>query len=110
MTEPPIEPPAGKRPPKLVLRLYVTGSSPRSLRAVANLKQFVDELLEGTAQLDVIDIYQDPEAAKKAQIVASPTLIKEHPLPIQRVLGDLSDRRKLAAVLAIDVEEASDWP
>lgn len=90
---------------RLVLRLYVAGSSPRSLRAVANLREFVNEVLRGSAEFEVIDIFQDPEAAKAAQVVASPTLVKESPIPMQRILGDLSDRRKLAAVLAIDLEE-----
>src|SRR5512146_2235887 len=73
-----------------VLRLYVTGATPQSVRALANIKRICEEYLDGSYRLDVIDLYQQPQLARAAQIVAAPTLIKQTPLPVRRVLGDLS--------------------
>ncbi len=77
---------------KVVLRLYVAGSSSRSLRAIENAKAICDEHLAGSYELDVIDIFQQPKLAKDDQILAVPTLIKKLPLPLRRFIGDLSDR------------------
>lgn len=74
------------------LRLYVTGMTPRSLRAIANIKQICEEYLEGRYDLVVIDVYQTPALAKGEQIIALPTLIKRLPGPLRRLIGDLSDR------------------
>src|SRR5512140_3677378 len=73
-----------------VLRLYVTGTTARSVRAIANMKKICDEHLPGRYRLEVIDLYQQPELAQMQQIVAAPTLVKELPLPVRRVLGDMS--------------------
>jgi circadian clock protein KaiB len=74
------------------LRLYVTGLTPRSSRAVSNLKAVCDEYLAGRYDLEVIDLYQQPVLARGEQIIAAPTLIKKLPLPMRRIIGDLSDR------------------
>ncbi|HEY7716217.1 MAG TPA: circadian clock KaiB family protein [Candidatus Binatia bacterium] len=74
-----------------VFRLYVTGASPQSLQAIENLKQLCDENFPGRYELDVFDIYQQPELAKQAQLVAAPTLIKDRPLPVRRLIGNLSN-------------------
>jgi len=84
-----------------VLRLYVTGMTPRSERAVRNLQAICDEYLEGRYDLDVIDIYQQPVLTKGEQIVAAPTLIKKLPLPMRRIIGDMSDRERV--LLGLDL-------
>jgi circadian clock protein KaiB len=84
-----------------VLRLYVTGMTPRSERAVRNLQAICDEYLEGRYDLDVIDIYQQPVLTKGEQIVAAPTLIKKLPLPMRRIIGDMSDRERF--LLGLDL-------
>jgi circadian clock protein KaiB len=84
---------AARRPPdRYVLRLYVTGMTSRSSRAVNNLRAICDEYLEGRYDLEVIDIYQQPVLATGEQIVAAPTLIKKLPLPLRRIIGDMSNR------------------
>ena len=80
---------------KYILRLYVTGSTGRSLRAVHNLKKICEEHLLNDYDLEVIDIYKDPEAARAEQIIAVPTLVKKLPEPIRRFVGDLSNTQKI---------------
>ena len=75
-----------------VLRLFVTGMTARSSRAVNNLRAICEEYLEGHYDLEVIDIYQQPALTKGEQIVAAPTLIKRFPLPMRRIIGDMSNR------------------
>ena len=75
-----------------VLRLYVTGMTARSSRAVNNLRTICDEYLQGRYELEIIDIYQQPALTKGEQIVAAPTLIKKFPLPMRRIIGDMSNR------------------
>jgi len=83
------------------LYLFVTGSTPRSMRAIANMRQICDENLEGRYSLEVVDIYDHPEAAQEQQIVASPTLVKVLPEPLRRIIGDLSDKERVLAGLNI---------
>jgi circadian clock protein KaiB len=77
----------------MVLRLYVAGTSPRSLRAIQNAKEICDEFLPGRHELQIVDILQQPTMAKDDQILAVPTLIKKLPTPLRRFIGDLSDRK-----------------
>jgi circadian clock protein KaiB len=95
--------PAGLAPPleRYLLRLYVTGMTPRSARAVKNLRAICDECLEGRYDLEVIDIYQQPVLAKGEQIIAAPTLIKKLPLPMRRIIGDMSNRERV--LLGLDL-------
>jgi circadian clock protein KaiB len=79
---------------KYVLRLYVTGMTPKSTRAIANVKKICEEHLAGRYELEVIDIYQQPKLAIGEQIVAAPTLIKKLPLPLRKLIGDMSDTKK----------------
>jgi circadian clock protein KaiB len=88
---------------KYILRLYVTGSTGRSLRAVHNLKKLCEEHLSEDYDLEVIDIYNDPAAAREAQIIAAPTLVKKLPLPIRKFVGDLSDTQKI--LVGLDIYE-----
>ena len=90
---------------KYILRLYVTGSSSRSLRAVYNLKKLCDEYLPDY-DLEVIDIYKDPAAAREAQIIAAPTLVKKLPRPIRKFVGDMSNTQKI--LLGLDLYERKD--
>ncbi|WP_339929802.1 circadian clock KaiB family protein [uncultured Brevundimonas sp.] len=84
------------------LRLYVTGTTMRSVKAITNLRQVCEERLEGRYELEVIDIYQEPGAAADHQILAAPTLVKMTPLPMRRIIGDLSDRGRLLAGLGLE--------
>jgi circadian clock protein KaiB len=89
--------PASAKPgrPRYELRLYVAGMTPRSARAVANIKEICEEHLKGRYTLKVIDLYQQPKLAEGHQIVAVPTLIKKLPVPLRRIIGDLSDRERV---------------
>lgn len=87
-------------PENYVLRLYVTGMSPRSTAAIAALKQVCEEHLAGHYDLEVIDLYRDPARAQEAQIVASPTLVRQEPLPERRMVGDLSDQARVLTGLS----------
>ncbi len=88
-------------PERYCLRLFVTGMTARSAQAVKNLQAICDECLAGRYDLDVIDIYQQPVLAKGEQIVAAPTLIKKFPLPMRRLVGDLSNREHVLAGLGL---------
>ena len=91
---------------KYILRLYVTGSTGRSLRAVQNLKKLCEEYLSDDYDLEVIDIYKDPAAAREAQIIAAPTLVKKLPQPIRRLVGDLSNTQKV--LIGLDIYQRHD--
>jgi circadian clock protein KaiB len=77
------------------LRLFVTGSTPNSVRAIANIKKICEEYLNGRYELDVVDLYEKPNLAKGEQIMAAPTLIKKHPLPLRRVIGNMSNTERV---------------
>ncbi len=83
------------------LRLFVTGTTPRSMRAIENMHRICDEVLKGSYDLEVIDVYQNPDATRELQVVATPTLVKVLPLPLRRIIGDLSNREKVLAGLNI---------
>ena len=78
-----------------MLRLYVTGMTPRSARAVASVRAICEQYLHGRYDLEVVDIYQQPSMAQGEQIVAAPTLIKKLPLPLRRMIGDLSNTERV---------------
>lgn len=80
---------------KYVLRLYVTGMTPKSIDAIENIKKICEENLQGRYELEIIDIYQQPEYAKKEEIIAAPTLIKKLPLPLRKFIGDMSNKDKI---------------
>jgi len=80
---------------KYVLCLYVAGQTPRSARAIANIKRISERELQGRYELEIVDVYQEPERAKSEQLFALPTLIKKLPAPLRRVIGDLSDTDKV---------------
>jgi len=84
------------------LRLYIAGDSPKSRLALANLERMCERHLPGRYKIDVIDLVKTPELAKAHQILAIPTLVREVPEPIKRVIGDLSDESK--ALLNLDLD------
>jgi circadian clock protein KaiB len=76
---------------RYLLRLFVTGSSPRTSVAISNLRRICDATLEGRYDLEIVDVLDDPQSAEEARVLATPTLIRQLPLPLRRVIGDLSD-------------------
>ena len=80
--------------------------TPRSMQAIKNLQAICDEYLDGRYELDVIDIYQQPVLAKGEQIVAAPTLIRKLPLPIRRLVGDMSERERV--LIGLDLVRVPD--
>jgi circadian clock protein KaiB len=82
-----------------VLRLYVSGASPKSLEAIKNIKAVCDANLAGRHKLEIVDIYQQPERAVLDQVVAAPMLVKLWPLPLRRLIGPLSNARQLLHTL-----------
>ncbi len=91
---------------RYVLRLYVTGMTPRSMRAIANLRSVCEERLQGRHDLEIVDIYQHPQLGRDEQVIAAPTLIKRLPLPLRRIVGDLSDRERVLFGLDLRPKEA----
>jgi len=91
---------------KYVLRLYVAGLTPKSARAIANVKTICDEYLAGRYELKVIDIYQQPKLAEGEQIIAAPTLIKQLPLPLRRFIGDMSDTERFLVGLDLKLKKS----
>lgn len=81
--------------PKYLLKLYVTGTSSRAEQAIENLERICAEDLAGEYVLEIIDVVKHPEAAERDKVLATPTLIKQLPPPLRRVIGDLSDRDKV---------------
>jgi len=80
---------------RYVLRLYVTGMTPRSTQAVKNIKEICENNLKGRYELEVIDIYQQPGFAREEQLIAAPTLIKKLPLPLRKLIGDMSNTERI---------------
>ena len=97
--------PESQTEPKYVLRLYVTGTTPRSQQAISNIRDICEEHLRGRYRLEVFDVYQRPRLAASERIIALPTLIKELPLPIRRFIGDLSDSEKI--LIGLDLKPAA---
>src|SRR4051812_36401714 len=90
-----------------VLRLYTSGTTPRSTRAIGNLHRICEGYLKGRYQLDVIDLYQQPELAQSDNVIAVPTLVKELPAPRRKVIGDLSNEATVLSGLALSASAAS---
>jgi circadian clock protein KaiB len=88
---------------RYVLKLYITGMTPRATRAVANIRTICEQHLPGRYELEVVDISQQPTLAEGEQIIAAPTLIKKLPLPLRRFIGDLSQTDRI--LLGLDLRE-----
>jgi len=91
---------------KYVLRLFVAGATERSRRALARARHLCDVELKGRCTLEVIDVYQQPILARNGQIVATPTLVKEFPLPVRRFIGALEDTARI--VIGLDLQSRPD--
>jgi circadian clock protein KaiB len=86
---------------KYLLRLYVTGTTGRSVRAIQNVRRICEEHLQGLYDLEVVDIYKNLPLARGDQIIAAPTLIKRLPAPLRRLIGDMSDEQRVLVGLDI---------
>lgn len=87
---------------KYVLRLYITGTTPQSVKAIVNLKKICEEYLRNRYTLEIIDIYQQPQLAEGDQIIAAPTLIKKLPFPLKKLIGDMSDKERV--IVGLDLK------
>jgi circadian clock protein KaiB len=92
-----------KMPKKYLLKLYITGRTPRSERCISNLRAICDRELEDQYELKIIDVLENPQLAGDEKILATPTLIKELPPPLRRIIGDLSDTEKV--LLGLDLKD-----
>lgn len=90
---------------KLVLQLYVTGMSSKSMEAIENIKHLCDEHLQDAFELEIIDLYKNPEAASEQQIIFSPSLVKTLPLPRKTLIGTFNDTDKVLRGLGIKIKE-----
>ena len=97
---------AAKSQQRYVLRLYVTGSTPRSSRAIQSIRTLCEQHLSGRYDLEVIDIHQQPVLARGEQIIAAPTLIKKLPAPLRKMVGDLSDTDRV--LMGLDLQPRAD--
>ncbi|MCB0196448.1 MAG: circadian clock protein KaiB [Anaerolineae bacterium] len=91
---------------KYILKLYVAGLSPKSKKAIHNIKEICETHLKGRYELRVIDLYQNPTLAQGEQIVAVPTLVKKLPHPLRKIIGDMSDEEKL--LVGLDLQPQAD--
>ena len=94
--------PSGGALSTYLLRLFVTGASARTATAIANLQRICEQELEGRYEIQIIDVLEFPELAENERILATPTLLKSLPLPLRRVIGDLSDTERV--LLGLDVQ------
>jgi circadian clock protein KaiB len=94
---------APDKTPRYRFRLYVTGTTPRSTRAIRNIRKLCEEHLTGRYDLEIVDIYQQPWLAKDQQIIAAPTLIKLLPLPLRRFIGDISESDRFLVGIGLHV-------
>ena len=92
---------ASGRQAKYLLRLYVTGTTGKSVRAIQNVRRICEENLQGLYELEVVDIYKNLPLARGDQIIAAPTLIKRLPAPLRRLIGDMSDEQRV--LVGLDV-------
>jgi circadian clock protein KaiB len=88
-------------PPEYELRLYLAGHSPKSVRAVENLRSACEEYLPGRYRIELVDLLEDPQLARGDEIIAVPTLVRRFPEPVRRIIGDLSDTEKLLVGLQL---------
>jgi circadian clock protein KaiB len=86
---------------RYALTLFITGITPRSMRAVANVRAFCEGELSGKYLLEIVDLYEHPERAQPANVVVSPTLVRSLPQPVRLLFGDMSDKKQLCAVLKV---------
>jgi len=93
---------------RFVLRLYIAGSTPRARSAIRDVRKMCDEYIEGDVDLEVYDLHQQPWKARDAEIIAAPTLVKELPPPLRRIIGSLSDIEHVLVKLGISQRSTGD--
>jgi len=93
---------------RYLLKLYVTGATRRSQLAIQNLNSICEQYLQGNYDLEVVDIYKSPTLAKEAEVLAAPTLVKQLPKPVRRLIGDLAERQRVLMVLDLKPRKNSD--
>lgn len=93
---------------RYVLRLFVAGLAPSSTQAISRVRQICERHLEGRYDLEIIDVHQQPERVETHDVFAIPTLLKELPLPLRRIIGDLSDEGGVLLALGVDQPVARD--
>lgn len=86
---------------RYALTLFVTGITPRSMRAVANVRAYCDNELNGCYDLEIVDLYEHPERAQPANVIVSPTLVRSEPKPVRLLFGDMSEKKQLNALLKV---------
>jgi circadian clock protein KaiB len=96
---------SGRKREMQVFQLYVTGASPNSSRAISNLRRCFDKYLKTAYELNIIDVYQQPQIAQSVDIIALPLLIRKLPLPERRLVGDMSDEVKVVRTLGFETIE-----
>lgn len=89
---------------KYCLRLFISGTSPHSVLAVNNVKRICDKHLPGRYDLEIVDLYQQPQLAADEQIIAAPTLVKKEPYPLKKLVGDMSDTKSVLLGLDLNAE------
>jgi circadian clock protein KaiB len=102
--------PKPPEPEAYVLRLFVAGTTTRSQNAITNVRRICDEHLAGRFDLEVIDVYTHPQQTREFQIVATPTLVKAAPLPLRRIVGDLSNLDRVLQGLSLTVARSAEVP
>ena len=91
--------------PRFVLRLFVTGMTPRSTRAINAVRNLCEQRLKDRFELEIVDVYQQPAMIQDEQVFATPTLIKYQPAPLRRIIGDMSDTNRLCFGLGLGIEK-----
>jgi circadian clock protein KaiB len=99
------ERPAKTKTDKWILRLYIAGQTPRAITAFNNLKSMCEEQLNGNYRIEVIDLLQNPQLGREHQILAIPTLVRKLPVPVRRIIGDLSNTERV--LVGLDLKELS---
>jgi circadian clock protein KaiB len=87
--------------PSHALTLFITGATPRSMRAIANVRSFCDRELAGAYELEIVDLYQHPDRAQPANVVVAPTLVRYQPKPVKMLIGDMSDQHHLSITVKV---------
>ena len=83
------------------LTLFITGATPRSMRAVANVRDFCERELTDSYDLEIVDLYEHPERAQPANVIAAPTLVRDRPKPMKLLVGDMADAERLTATIKV---------
>jgi circadian clock protein KaiB len=87
--------------PEYALTLFITGATPRSVKAVENVQAFCGRELEGRYELEIVDLYTNPDRAQPANIIVAPTLIRHQPKPVKLLVGDMSDTQRLQSTIMV---------